>query len=193
MFCKYMGNELTETEKESKINMDNDGIDELILCYPYLLEGEWCNQLAYGIYDIEQGKAVTIAENVTFGAADVAGNSGSVGVALYQGEPVFVTCLGVGETSKGNNAKYFVQDNTVKVYSYDDLILFRTLEVDTTANSISYTIDGKSVSEQKFQKEMEKFSYLEFSKEQGEIRNIIDRMKLDELIKHLKVQTLVAK
>lgn len=171
-------------------DLDNDGTEELVLSYPQKKDQQWVWYYAYSIYDVEQGKLVAKAENVATGATDaVAGCGGFIGVALYNGEPVLITCQEGGETSRGEGYKYPKWECTVEVYSYDELQLIKTVEAQTTHEEILYAVDGKRISEEEFQKEMNRFKYLEFGIQNNiwiYFRNTVERLPMNELLGSLK-------
>ena len=171
-------------------DLDRDGVEEMVLCYPHPTEQPWLWYYAYGVYDVEQRKLVTVAEDVTFGGTSAAaGSAGYAGVAEYNGEPVLITCAQEGETSIGQGCRYPKARCTVNVYAYDSLNLIRTLEVHTNYQKILYFLDGEQISEQTFGTEMERFKYLEFHMAQNvwiHMENTISKMSMPALLAYLE-------
>lgn len=169
-------------------DMDEDGVQELILSYPYSLGSGWMWNYAYSIYDIEYGRLVEVAKDVVVEAtAVVGGTSGYVGVALYKGKPVLIACSETGDTSPSYDEKYMNRQSVVTAYAYKSLKEVKSVEVQTTYQGITYFVDGKEVTEAEYQKEMDAFTYLKFDFADGWIRHVnsVNKMRIMELLEYL--------
>lgn len=170
-------------------DMDNDKVPELILSYPWSSDGEsWMWKYAFSVYDYEDGTLKTHAEDVSIGAsAAAAGGSGYTSIVLYNGNPMIVSYKSSGETSLGNG-KYMNRTCKAVIYSFDGIAPHKTLEIETSGNSISYSIDGITVSEEAFETEVNKYEYLTLDNTSAwvSIDCSYETMKLYDLLRYLQ-------
>lgn len=131
-------------------DIDDDGVYEMVLSYLTNLPETWWT-LTYSVYDFENGKLLAIAKNATFGASvGIADSSGYTGLAFHNGEPVLITYSRDGgpDSVPGEGAKYAEQQKLVlNIIDYPTLSPQKTIGVQTTAQEITYSVDGNIISE----------------------------------------------